>query len=142
MFKFINDKQFYLALLLGPLALAGLSFFVMVRSEPVSVRFDLMRWGMFILIYPVLEEIVFRGLLQEWLNNCFKSKKWSVVSAANLLTSALFVAAHFINQPWHWALLVFFPSIVFGYMKERHNSLLPPIILHVSYNLGFILVFG
>lgn len=95
-----------------------------------------------VLIFPVLEEIVFRGLIQEQLAKYASSRRFGPISIANLFTSLLFVAAHLIYQPVIWALLVFFPSLLFGYTKERYASLWPPISLHVFYNLGFFMLFA
>jgi membrane protease YdiL (CAAX protease family) len=63
------------------------------------------------------------------------------LTAANVLTSLVFVAAHFFYSHWIWALLVFFPSLVFGYLKERHQSLVSPIIMHAFYNGGYFWLF-
>ena len=139
--RMVYDWQFYLCLLLGPLFWLGLTFFMPTQARDFTAQIDLVRWLMLIILYPVLEEFVFRGLVLEWLHKRLARRRLGLLSLANLLTSVLFVAVHFIAQPWYWALLVFFPSLVFGYMKERHNSLISPIILHSTYNLGFIFLF-
>ena len=61
---------------------------------------------------------------------------------ANLLTSLLFTALHFINHAPLWAAAVFFPSLVFGFFKDRTGKLAAPIILHVFYNSGYFWLFG
>jgi len=96
-----------------------------------------------ILIYPILEEIVFRG----WLQSMLLKKKsmiftWFGISLANVTTSIIFVLLHLINQSIVWALLVFIPSLVFGYFKDRYNLLLPSILLHIFYNAGFFYFIG
>ena len=90
-----------------------------------------------VLIYPILEELVFRGWVQEVITNRIKQNLLFQLSYANIITSILFVSLHLFNQPVFWALLVFFPSLIFGYFKDRTNSVLPSIILHVFYNAGF-----
>ena len=139
--RILCDWQFYLCLLFGPISWLGMAFFIPVQVTTFTDQIDLVRWLMLIIIYPVLEEFVFRGLVLGWLNERLARRRFGLLSYANLLTSVLFVAVHFIAQPWYWALLVFFPSLVFGYLKERHNSLISPIILHSTYNLGFIFLF-
>jgi len=93
------------------------------------------------LLYPLLEELAFRGLVQGWLlERVFFRKKWRGVTVANLFTSILFATAHLINQPLLWATGVFFPSLVFGYFRDRHQSVLTPFLLHAWYNAGFLIV--
>ncbi|MAA75097.1 MAG: CPBP family intramembrane metalloprotease [Salinisphaeraceae bacterium] len=95
-----------------------------------------------VLVYPLLEELVFRGQLQPWLRGRLGVALPGPLSAANLLTGALFTALHFLFHPPLWALGVFIPSLVFGYFRERHDSLVAPIILHVAYNAAYCLILG
>ncbi|MEJ2060231.1 MAG: JDVT-CTERM system glutamic-type intramembrane protease [Gammaproteobacteria bacterium] len=92
-----------------------------------------------VLFFPLAEEIVFRGLIQDFLHTHLKHQ-WGYLSAANLLTSLLFAALHLINHAPAWALLVIFPSLVFGYFRERHETLLTPVGLHIFYNAGYFLL--
>lgn len=90
-------------------------------------------------VYPILEEIVFRGAIQgALLNRGNFYKSFLGISIACLITSLLFAASHLLRQPPLWAALIFVPSIVFGWARERHKSLFSPIALHMSYNAGFI----
>ncbi len=107
-------------------------------------------WEMFLkiaLLSPLLEEIVFRGGLQTFLleREFFRKRKFGIgvanVSAANIVTSLAFAAAHLIYQTPLWACLVFIPSLVFGWARERYDSVIPPILLHAFYNAGFGLLF-
>jgi uncharacterized protein len=94
-----------------------------------------------ILLYPILEELAFRGWLQETLlTKGFQKQKFGF-SQANLFTSILFVSLHFFNHSLLWATAVFFPSLVFGFFRDRHNSVLPSILLHIYYNAGYFLLF-
>ena len=94
---------------------------------------------MAVLVLPVLEEIVFRGFLQGWIARATR-RAWRGISLANLLTSVCFAAAHLLTQAMLWAALVFFPSMIFGYFRERHEGLGTPILLHAFYNAGAIWV--
>jgi membrane protease YdiL (CAAX protease family) len=67
------------------------------------------------------EEIFFRGFLMS--------------SLGNLWTSLLFSLAHLIHFPTLNSLLVFFPSLLFGFVYTRSGSILAPILLHFSANL-------
>ena len=102
---------------------------------------DLKLFLTLILLYPILEEILFRGLIQPTIAKQF-SKSWLIISQANLITSALFVSLHFISHPPLWALAVVIPSITFGYIQERVNHILAPITLHTTYNAGYFLMLG
>ena len=90
--------------------------------------------------YPVLEEIIFRGALQPWLARRLPVLN-GPVSSANLAASGLFMAMHFYSHPPLWAVSVFIPSLVFGYFRDRHNSLQAPMALHVFYNTGYYWIF-
>ncbi len=93
------------------------------------------------LIYPVVEELVFRGVIQEWIQQKLPGLAIGVISIANLTTSVLFTALHFINHPPLWAASVFIPSLIFGYFKDRTGGLGAPIALHMFYNSGYVLLF-
>ncbi len=96
-----------------------------------------------VLVYPVLEEIAFRGLLQEtFFAQKWGQTSWSNFSVANLLTSILFVALHFFYHAPLWALSVLIPSLVFGYFRDQYRSVIPSVLLHIFYNLGYIWLFG
>jgi len=94
-----------------------------------------------ILLYPIIEEIVFRGVVQDFFSGQVKFNIiFFGISLANILTSSLFALSHLFNQEPFWALLTFFPSLIFGYFKDRHNNLLSCISLHIFYNLGFYIL--
>jgi len=88
-----------------------------------------------IVFYPVIEELAFRGMIQEVIAT--KTKQYPAfyfLTLANILTSVLFVLMHFVHHTPLWALLVFIPSLIFGYFKEQYKSILPSIFLHMFYN--------
>ena len=94
----------------------------------------------FLLLYPLVEEWVFRGVLQgELLKRAWGKLRGIGISNANLITSIVFVSLHLINHPPGWALAVLVPSLVLGHFRERHESLLPPMLLHPLFNLTYLL---
>jgi len=93
------------------------------------------------LLYPVVEEIIFRGLLQEFIQTRVHPWRAGPLTHANILTSLVFTALHFINHPPLWAAAVFLPSLLFGLVKERSGGLAAPIVLHVFYNSGYFWLF-
>lgn len=92
------------------------------------------------LLMPVLEELAFRGWLQTELLSRWP-RRLGPLSHANLLTSVVFTALHFIQHPPLWAAGVFLPSLVFGHFRERHAGLVSPMLLHAWYNAGYFLLF-
>ena len=136
----VTDWQLWAALLVAPLVWFGLY----LALQPV-LNLNWSRdhpWLFFkwVLVLPILEELVFRGLLQDFFQRRI-AKRWGAISAANLITSLIFMGVHFISHPLLWATLVIFPSLVFGYFRERHDSLSSPIALHIFYNAGYFLFF-
>ncbi|TCK19514.1 hypothetical protein DFR30_2827 [Thiogranum longum] len=92
-------------------------------------------------LYPVIEEIVFRGWMQEFIQLRLRPWRLGPLTHANLLTSLVFSALHFINHPPIWAAAVFLPSLLFGLSRERSGGLTAPILLHVFYNSGYFWLF-
>lgn len=96
-------------------------------------------WFSFVLLQPVVEELVFRGVLQGELLQWTRGRRFGPFTRANLWTSAGFTAAHFFAQPPVWALATLVPSLVFGHLRDRLRSAWPAVLLHGFYNLGFAL---
>lgn len=137
-----RDVPFRLALLAGPLCWLALYF--LFDAQP-SWTWPLHQPGLFLLpalVYPVLEEIAFRGLLQELVRERVSAATVGPLSVANLVTSVVFTALHFFHHPPLWAALVLFPSLVFGYFRDRSGALTAPIFLHVFYNSGYLWLFS
>ncbi len=132
-----RDKSFALALLAGPV------FWWIYSQFFASAQGREMDWGVIALlciVYPILEELCFRGALQGTLwRTDWGPRKWGGVSRANVLSSAMFAAFHVLSQSPLWAIAVFFPAVVFGHFRDRYNSTAPGIILHGFYNAGFYL---
>jgi membrane protease YdiL (CAAX protease family) len=132
MFKFITDKEFILALILPIILWLG----IYIASPKIT--FGKQNLWLFIVIYPIIEELAFRGVIQEYLSKIYQ-KNFYNISFANLFTSILFATLHLINHTAIWAILVFIPSLIFGYFKDKFNSVIPSIFLHIFYNLGYFL---
>ncbi len=88
-----------------------------------------------ILSFSVFEEIFFRGFM-------FKELKFiKNIHLKNVFVSALFSLSHIFYYLDPLKILVFFPSIVFGYLYIYSSSILAPIIFHFSSNLFYISFF-
>lgn len=137
-----RDRVFWGAIIAGLFFWSGLYLYtrpdlnlIWPFTQPVVFIFPA-------IVYPIVEEIVFRGLVQEALSKSFKSKPLGPISLANLATSVLFSGMHFIYHTSLWATAVFIPSLVFGYFKDKYQSLLLPIVLHIYYNSGYYWIFS
>lgn len=93
-----------------------------------------------LLAYPVVEELVFRGLLQPELNDRFNHQTGRLtLSPGNLIASAIFATMHLINHAPVWAAAVIIPSLVFGLLRDYYQQLWPSLVMHIWYNATFII---
>lgn len=90
------------------------------------------------------EEFFFRGYLQERLNAFFSSKisvgRFELGGGA-VVGSLLFAWSHFWITPEWGRLAVFFPSLLFGWLRDRYQTLVGPILFHAACNLWGILLY-
>ena len=136
--RVLSDPVFWGAILLGPCVWL-LLWFIVGKPSSGSVSMQVLLYG--VVLYPVLEELAFRGFIQTWLREktFFRTQMLFGITRANLITSFLFAALHLFSQPPIWAAMIFAPSLVFGYLRDRYEAVSPSIILHAWYNLGFLL---
>lgn len=138
---FISKPEFWLAILAGPAVMYAWSLLQPMPAQyQQAFNFQALAFLNLVILYPSLEEYVFRGMLQTYLLQKFSYRK-SGLSVANLLTSLAFSLAHLIFRSYMSALLVFWPSLVFGYFRERYHSIIPAVILHSFYNFCVIVTF-
>ncbi|NGX28529.1 MAG: hypothetical protein K940chlam1_00710 [Candidatus Anoxychlamydiales bacterium] len=85
-----------------------------------------------IIIAPILEEFLFRGVLQNFL------KKYLKRSYAILLTSVIFAFAHYsyAQKLANITILgsLFVLAVFLGFLYEKQKSLISPIFLHATFN--------
>lgn len=83
-----------------------------------------------VILAPVVEELVFRGLIQKWLSS--RMSMWFAI----ILTSALFALYHlsFWAAPLNIAL-----GICTGYLAQKRATLHPALFLHIAYNATLVL---
>jgi nicotinamidase-related amidase len=75
---------------------------------------------------PIIEELMFRGILLPWLRQAVGP--WPAI----LLSSAIFAIAHLDAWPAPFALFVL--ALFLGYLAYRTTSLVAPIVLHSVFN--------
>ena len=83
-----------------------------------------------VFVAPVLEELIYRGLLQTALLDLIGTKKrWPVILAASLLFTVMHTSVAWQAQP-----ILFVLALFLGWLYERTGSLWPPIVLHIGFN--------
>jgi membrane protease YdiL (CAAX protease family) len=134
----LKDRQLWLVLV-GTVVVALLLWSLLPTGFARSLAGNGTALLSFLLLYPLVEEVLFRGVIQgELLGRAFWRRRHRGLSRANLVTSLLFVVMHMIHQPAGRALAVMIPSLVMGHFRERYDSLAPPVILHVLFNLAYL----
>lgn len=91
-----------------------------------------------VILVALPEEFFYRGYLQGVLDRAF-GRPWRLLGAQIgwgwIVAALLFAVSHTIAayQWWHFA--IFFPGLLFGYLRARTNGLLAPIGIHAIANL-------
>ena len=98
-----------------------------VKGLPGNVLVGL---ALLAVLAPLVEELVFRGLLYGWI-----AGRWGTTPAW-LVSSLAFAAAHY--EPAH-VVLVLPLGLLFGWLRRRTDSLLPSLCAHI-FNNGFALL--
>jgi membrane protease YdiL (CAAX protease family) len=84
------------------------------------------------------EELFFRGWMQGRLAEAFPARArllGAPVGGALVVAAALFALCHWAVQGNPATLAVFFPGLVFGWMRARTNSIFPGTLFHALCNL-------
>ncbi len=104
---------------------------LLLLAEPEAKYAGLLISLSAVLIAPVAEEIIYRGLLQTWLlRHVGQSRRWLVITAS----SALFAAVHLGSVPLIMLPALFALGLILGWLYETTGSLTPSIILHALFN--------
>jgi len=118
-------------------------YFFHTRFVPGVPR-DLLLWSLFqVLLVALPEEVLYRGYFQTMLNRaygrpyCFLGASWG---PGLIVSSALFALGHVLFSLNPLRANVFFPGLVFGWMRERapangRGGLLGPILFHALCNI-------
>jgi membrane protease YdiL (CAAX protease family) len=105
----------------------GMKQVIEVVREPHDLILSLLLLSV---LAPIVEELVFRGLLYGWV-----AGRWG--GTVGLVVSSLaFAAAHY--EPAH-VILVLPLGFLFGWLRRRTDSLLPSLFSHIMNN-GFALL--
>jgi len=135
---FYRDALFHIALLVGGIFLL-LLWLLMMPGGSITLR-QVLSWNFLSLTVwqPFCEELLFRGFLQGQLSQlAWGQRSWHSLTVANVIASLLFMLGHWWRHPPLWALTVLVPSLLLGYVRERHASIFPCVALHGCYNAGY-----
>ena len=142
MIKVFRDPLLGAAFIAAPVF--WIAWFLYLDAEP-NWEWPLASPRQFLLlaiIYPILEEFVFRGALQGWLRKRDSMlHDWRGLTLANVITSAAFSVFHLFRNSVGISIAVFAPSMIFGFFRDRYDHLHTPIALHIFYNAGFVWLF-
>jgi uncharacterized protein len=84
-----------------------------------------------LVISPIWEEVLFRGLLQDWL----RARLQDIVVSI-LIVNLLFMFIHYtVNHEILYLLPIFICGVVFSIIKLHYSRIIYPILLHAYYNL-------
>ncbi|MFJ8530375.1 lysostaphin resistance A-like protein [Bacillus sp. NPDC094106] len=99
----------------------------------------------FVIMYPIFEEVIFRGMIIPMLNNSFPIYPlyeifYIPVTVQILISSFLFAVAHlqyysFNQTSIKFMLFAFLGGIIFGMITDYSLSIVFSIFLHVEFNL-------
>ena len=105
----------------------GMKQVLEVVREPHELVLSLL---LLAVLAPIVEELIFRGLLYGWV-----AGRWGG-TAGLVVSSLVFAAAHY--EPAH-IVLVLPLGFLFGWLRRRTDSLLPSLFSHIVNN-GFALL--
>jgi uncharacterized protein len=119
----------------GVLSMTGIEY----AETNAKLSIDVLIASIFVM--PVLEELAFRGFIQQNLAKTELGKvKFYKLTTSNLITSFLFAGWHIFYHPAILSIATFFPSIILGYFLEKYESLKPCFFLHIFFNLGYFFI--
>jgi len=91
------------------------------------------------LVSPVAEEILFRGILQKKLRERISGGIYAI-SYGNMIASVIFALVHVPFWGVLHSFLVFAPSLIFGFLYDRTGKITYGIFLHIFYNANVFIV--
>jgi hypothetical protein len=91
-----------------------------------------------LLLVAIPEEFFFRGYFQSTIDRVFTSRKRLLgvdVGWGFLITAVVFAIAHTIVAYQWWHFSIFFPALLFGYLRLKTGSITAPILFHTASNV-------
>lgn len=91
-----------------------------------------------LLLIALPEEFYFRGYFQSTIDRIFRGRRRFLgvqVGWGFVITAAVFAVAHTIISYQWWHFSIFFPALLFGYLRLRTGSITAPILFHAASNV-------
>ena len=91
-----------------------------------------------LLVIALPEEAFYRGYLQRALDDAWPPKRrflGAPLGRGVVVTSVLFAVGHLLTEPYLGRLAVFFPALLFGWLRARTGGIGASVLLHASSNL-------
>lgn len=105
------------------------------QAAPLSLFVQHLVYQLLVVSLP--EEFYFRGYLQSRLNQLW-IPRWRILGVplgwSWIVTALLFAFAHSVIQLQWWHFSIFFPALVFGYLREKTGSITASILFHTFSN--------
>jgi len=90
------------------------------------------------LLFFYISTLVFAALPEEWFFRAYLMQRIGRGIKANIITSIFFAALHAITFSWIFSFLVFFPSLVFGWLYQWQQNFVTLVLLHSVSNLIYV----
>ena len=94
--------------------------------------------GYHLFFVAIPEEFFYRGYIQTRLREVFRPR-WTILGARLgwewPLTAVIFAIGHSIVHPEWWHFAIFFPALVFGWMRQRTGGVLAGALFHAWANV-------
>jgi membrane protease YdiL (CAAX protease family) len=114
-----------------PVPESGHSMLQRITSSRDSLAVVMMCFSA-IIVAPIAEEFVYRGLLQSALLNWVgKEKRWLVIFG----TAIIFGGIHAGVAPWQAVIGLTVFGVILGWLYEKTGNLWPSILVHMMFNI-------
>jgi hypothetical protein len=131
---------FGLAFVIFPVFVVGFRIYWHVRTPfvfvmPKSVADEVLGQ---LLVVALPEEAFFRGYLQTALDDAWGARvriAGATVGWGLVVSAAVFAVGHVLTEPYPARLAVFFPALLFGWLRTRTRGIGASMLFHVLCNL-------
>lgn len=91
-----------------------------------------------LLLVALPEEFYFRGYFQSTVDRFF-ARPWNIFGVSLgwgwIVTAFVFTVMHTLVTYRWWHFSIFFPALLFGYLRERTGTITAPILFHAASNI-------
>lgn len=132
----------WVSLVLFPLSLVGNHFYQKIffdaQYHAAELPHFLVYVGTQIFLIALPEEFFFRGYLQQNFNEVWPAtRKFLGVpfGRAQIFTAIIFALSHSLIAVAWWHAFIFFPALVFGWLREKTGTIWAGVLFHAACNV-------